>query len=278
VGFLRRDKPENSRPLFSGTPAELSRIGITAFGGDSPHPPGWAGVPTSELDSYAIAFLDAAGYPATASPEYAAARGGFLVELNTAASAGDDWTSVGAFMVARNTLVEMETHPGYLSLVDRGVEVLRLDGVSFPSIPPFALERYEQVYGNSGLGPANWPSALVNVDVPVAGSDPPTHPLTNGEARRVAEIQAQGAPRQIFAESRNDGRIFAVLEGAVDDGTVKRWDWPGVEAPDYVSFLRELGERLVTPSPWFHEDLAPYFPCRPKSRDEMRAEARAARV
>jgi len=46
-----------------------------------------------------------------------------------------------------------------------------------------------------------------------------------------------------------------------------------VEAAGYPSFLRELEERLVTPTPWFHADLVPYFPCRAKSRAQMRAEA-----
>ena len=45
-------------------------------------------------------------------------------------------------------------------------------------------------------------------------------------------------------------------------------------APDYRSFLRELGERLVTHSYWAHDDLIPYFPCRLRSRAAMRTEAR----
>jgi hypothetical protein len=52
----------------------------------------------------------------------------------------------------------------------------------------------------------------------------------------------------------------------------------GLSAPDYRSFLRELGERLVTYTYWAHDDLIPYFPCRQRSRDAMRIEAQATSV
>jgi hypothetical protein len=33
-----------------------------------------------------------------------------------------------------------------------------------------------------------------------------------------------------------------------------------------------LGERVVTPQLWTHDDLLPYIPCRARTRAEMRAE------
>ncbi|MEJ7786585.1 MAG: hypothetical protein WKF96_17425 [Solirubrobacteraceae bacterium] len=70
--------------------------------------------------------------------------------------------------------------------------------------------------------------------------------------------------------------MVAIIDGIdQSDGVRKRWEWFMLDAPDYVTFLRELGERLVNPSSWTHDDLAPYFPCRPRSRDQMRLAARA---
>jgi hypothetical protein len=60
-----------------------------------------------------------------------------------------------------------------------------------------------------------------------------------------------------------------------DTGQVRRWDWEGLNAPDYPAFLRDLGDRLITHSLWAHDDVIPYFPCRRRSRDQMRIEARA---
>lgn len=284
MGFLRRSKPAqvgagtaSKGAFFSGSAADLKRIGTAAYGGDSPHLVGQPGVATSELDIYAMAFMEASGYPTVGTPVYATARDRFLRELNDAAATGGDWSYVGAFMIARNALADPDDSPVYLSLLDRGLEVLRSDGVSYASVPPYALKRYEQVHGYAGGGPANWPSALHNIEVPAVGAEPPTAPLAVGEARHVAGIVAmRGGPRKLFAECREDGRVFAVYEGIVEDGNLARWDWDGVEGSDYTSFLRELGERLVTPSPWFHEELASYFPCRQKTRDEMRTEARQA--
>ena len=47
----------------------------------------------------------------------------------------------------------------------------------------------------------------------------------------------------------------------------------GLSAPTYGEILRELGDRLVTPRHWAHDDLAGFFPCRSRSRDELRIEA-----
>lgn len=277
MGFLNRRQKSVTTYLIGG-PDDLARIGTTAFGGDTPHPPGWAGVPVGDLDAYALAFLEAAGYPRGGTPEHAAAQGRFLDELAAAAAAGGDWAYVGAFLVARNALVEIEGDPRYLEILDRGLEVLRLDGVAFTAIPPFALDRYQQVHGFDGIFPADWPGTLIDVVVPQPGEEPATEPPADGEARRVAESRPQGLVRQIFAEEREDGRFVAVFEGVVEDGTLARWDWDGCVGPDYPSFLRVLGDRLVTPTPWYHDDLAPYFPCRAKTREELRGEARASRA
>lgn len=261
-----------------GGPDDLARIGMAAFGGGTPHPPGWTGVSVTDLDAYTLAFLETASHPPSGTPEYVAAQGRFLDELTSAAAAGGDWAFVGAFMVAHHSLAEGEGDPRYLELIDRGLEVLRLDGVAFTAIPPFALGRYQQVHGFDGIFPVDWPRALIDGDVPRPGSEPSTQRPTHGEVRRVAGTRPQGMVRQIFAEGREGGRFAAVFEGVVEDGGLARWNWEGVDGPDYPSFLRELGERLVTPPPWYHPDLAPYFPCRSRTREELRRGARPPRM
>jgi hypothetical protein len=78
----------------------------------------------------------------------------------------------------------------------------------------------------------------------------------------------------IYAERRSDGSVVAVIDGIdAADQKRKRWEWDGLDADDYSTFLRKLGDQLVTPSHWAHNDLVPYFPCRARSRNEMRIEA-----
>ena len=98
--------------------------------------------------------------------------------------------------------------------------------------------------------------------------------LEPGECRRLAQTDDGDESNVIYGERRADGKVVAIIDGIdSEDGLRKRWEWYGLEAPDYVSFLRELGERLGEPSYWAHEDLDPYFPCRARSRDAMRIEA-----
>ena len=136
---------------------------------------------------------------------------------------------------------------------------------------------------NSGLRPTatttsirkGGPSALDDLPVVSAEEAPPVKELAEGELRRLA--QAPAAPQNmVCAERRPDGSIQAVMEGTdPDTGQLRRWDWDGLRADNYPSFLRELGDRLVTHTYWAHEDLIPYFPCRQRTRDQLRIEARA---
>ena len=114
-----------------------------------------------------------------------------------------------------------------------------------------------------------------NLPVPTVDAAPLVDDLADGESRKLA--QAPAAPANtIYAERRPDGSIQAVVEGPnPETGEVRRWDWDGLNASDYPGFLRELGERLVNHTCWAHDDLIPYFPCRQRSRDQMRIEARA---
>jgi hypothetical protein len=222
-----------------------------------------------------MAFLAAAGYPDAGSPAY----GQFLDELGSGADAGGDWAFVGASLVGWNCL--SDTHRSdarYLAILDRGLDVLRRDGVSYASVPPFAMSRWESIHGFEGAHPKGWPSALIYLPVPSVGAEPPVQDLAEGELRKLA--QAPAAPANtVCAERRPDGSVHAVMEGVnPETNQLRRWDLEGVNAPDYVGFLRVLGDRLVTHSYWAHDDLIPYFPCRQRSRDQMRIEARAVAV
>jgi hypothetical protein len=246
-----------------------------AFGGESPHPPGLPGIPTAELDGYAMAYLGAAGYPAGGSVAEATAVGQFLSELIEAAEIAGDWGFVGAILVGWNCVGSQHQHGSpYLEVLDRGLEVLRADGVAYTAIPPFANTRWTSIHGYSGIEPTGWPSSLENIPAPLLSASSPVDDLAEAEDRRMA--QAPAAPQNmIFAERRSDGVIQAVIEGVdPESGPLRRWDWEGVTSSDYLGFLRSLGDRIVTHTFWVCDDLVPYIPCRPKSREEMRTEAR----
>jgi hypothetical protein len=178
---------------------------------------------------------------------------------------------VGWNCVAEDYLQELP----YLKVVDRALEVMRTDGVAYSALPPFAMHRWTKVHGHAGIEPKGWPSPLADVPVVSAEEAPPVEDLAEGEMRKLA--QAPAAPENmVCAERRVDGSIQAVIEGTnPDTGELRRWDWDGLCAPDYPSFLRKLGDRLVTHTYWAHDDLVSYFPCRQRSRDQLRIEARA---
>jgi len=226
-----------------------------------------------------MAFLEAAGYPSSGTRQWDAAFGQFLDELTHAAEIAGDWGFVGALCVAWNCLDSGHREdPRYLAVVDRALEVLRTDGVSYTAVPPFAMDRWQSVHGFDGGQPKGWPSALAYLPVPEADATPEYQDLADGELRQLA--QAPAAPtNKICAERRADGSIQAVVVGVDQEtGENRRWDWEGLSAPNYPRFLRELGDRLVTHTFWAHDDLIPYFPCRQRSRDQMRIEARATEL
>jgi len=278
MGLFSRFSSHERAAVLTATPADLSRIGLAAFGGQDPHPPGMSAIPIGELDGYVMAAMASMGHPSPGSPEWAPLHRRFLDELTAAAEAAGDWGFVGAFCIATNFVASSDHEdPQFLAIVDRALIVLRDDGVSYPSVPPFALELYQRVHGFEGARPAGWPSALKDVAVSDPGRGPETVDLEDGESRRLAQPDPGEQSRVIYAERRDDGAIVAVIDGIdMSDGVRKRWEWLGLSAPDYEAFLRELGDRLVTPSYWAHPDLDPYFPCRDRSRDEMRIEARTA--
>jgi hypothetical protein len=276
MGFFSRRSERDERPLLTATPDDLRRLGEQAFGGASVYPPGLSGLSTSELDRYAMDFLAAAGYPDSSTPAGRVAAERFLDELTAAAELAGDWGFVGAMYVAWNCVTPQSpaANERKLAIIDRALEVLRTDGVSYTAVPPFALDRWTSLHGYGEGGPAGWPSALAYLPVPAADDAPPVEALREGEARKLAQSPAAPA-NMIYGERRPDGSIQAVVEGPhPDTGVLRRWDWEGLSAPDYPSFLRDLGDRLVTHSTWAHDDLIPYFPCRARSRDQMRIEAR----
>ncbi|RKQ93822.1 hypothetical protein C8N24_3696 [Solirubrobacter pauli] len=275
MGFFSRG-PARRPPYLSATPADLRRLGELAFGGESPYPPGVNAFPPGELDGYAMHFLKVAGYPPMDSPQGRQAQGQFLDELEAAAASAGAWAYVGAIFVGWNALTgSFLEDPRYRRVADRGLDTLRRDGVSYTAIPPFALDCWTQAHGYEGSHPAGWPTALADLPIPNEDEAPPVKDLADGEARRLAQAPAAPA-NSIYAERRPDGTVQAVVEGVdPDTGVLRRWDWDGLSAPSYPAFLRELGERLVTHSYWAHDDLIPYFPCRRRSRDQMRVEAGA---
>jgi hypothetical protein len=250
---------------------DLTRLGRVAYGGDSPQPPGVAALPGGELDRYAAAALEAGNHPEIPSEAWSKLEGQFLGELLDLAQAAGPWAIVGAMFVAANFVQTTDAADGrYLEIVDKASDILRRDGVAYSAVPAFALSRWIQVHGRDGARPAGWPSALTYVEAPEVGLEPPVHELADGESRRLARRELVGT-KSYFAERRPDGTIATVIEGVdPETGDNRRWDWEGVSADTYVAFLRELGDRLVTPTEWAHEDLGPYFPCRPRSREEMR--------
>lgn len=275
MGFFSRSATSRRQPLLTATPDDLRRIGIAAFGGQSTHPQGLSGIPVGELDRYAMAFLEAAGYPSAGTPPWDAAHSRFLDELTQAAERAGDWGFVGALLVGWNCVTSEHLEDSrFLAILERGLDVLRRDGVAWTSVPPFAIDRWTALHGREGVHPKGWPSALIDLQVPTADAAPPVENLADGESRKLA--QAPAAPdNMIYAERRPDGSIQAVVEGPnPETSEARRWDWDGLSASDYTSFLRELGQRLVSHTYWAHDDLIPYFPCRQRSRDRMRIEAR----
>jgi len=276
VSLFFRFSAQGRVQLLTATPADLRRLGEVAFGGQSIYPPGISAIPTAELNGYAMALLEAAGYPEPGSSAEASANGKFLDELLAAAELAGDWGFVGAMCVGWNCVApsHREDHR-YLQILDRALELLRTDGASYTSVPPFAMDRWTAVRGYGDTGPAGWPSALAHLPVPSAEDAPPFDDLVDAESRKLA--QAPAAPgNMIYAERRPSGSVQAVVEGPnPETRELRRWDWEGLNAADYPALLRELGNRLVTHSHWAHDDLIPYFPCRERSRDQIRIEARA---
>jgi hypothetical protein len=264
-------------PYLTASSDDLQRIGQTAFGGESVYPPGISAIPVAELDGYVMAAIERSG-ASPGTPAWTEVNRRFLNELEAAAATGGDWAYAGALCVGQNFVTtETRGEPTFLAVVDRALEFIRADGVSYTALPPWAVAYWQAQHGVEGIHPAGWPSALEDVATPHDEDNVPLEELEIGESRKLAQAPAAPA-NMIYAERRHDGTVVAVIEGAGDDGQLRRWDWEGVTAPDYKSFLRELGERLVTHTYWAHDDLIPFFPSRLRTREGVRTEARAKTI
>jgi len=263
---LFRRGPSAPRRVLQASPSELAQVGETAFGGESAHPPGFS---LTAYDQYAVGALEAAGYPPTGTPSYAAFESQFFAEAAEIGAQASPWGIVGAFGVATNlATTEAKADPVYVQVMFASLDILRRDGVAWTSVPPFAIDAWVRTYGRDGVHPKGWVSALRVVPVPPVGREPATDELTDDESRPLSRDQTD--KRTMFAWRRSDGRVVGIIEGIDDaDGSQKRWEF-GIDADTYTDFLRQLGERLVTPQLWTHDDLMPYTPCRSRSRAEMR--------
>jgi hypothetical protein len=275
MGFFSRSGRGRGRGVLSATSADLVRLGTASFGGEDPTCPGLSALSISELDGYVIAAMAAAGNPIPGTSEWAALHQRFFDELTATAERAGDWGFVGALCIANNFVADTDRQDSrFLAILDRALQVMRDDGVAFAAIPPYALRRWEDVHGTEGLSPAGWPSALAHLAVPARGEVPVTSDLAEDESRRMAQLHEGPHSNVIYAERRPGGTVVAVINGIdAADQKRKRWEWDGLDADDYSTFLCKLGDRLVTPSYWAHDDLVPYFPCRARSRNEMRIEA-----
>jgi hypothetical protein len=281
MGLFGGRKKRITQRVLTASTADLIRIGQVTFGGTSTHPPGLQAASIAELDGYVMAAMQASGGLLPGSPGWFGLEEQFLSELAATAEAGGDWALVGAFCVAANFVVRDAETPNarYLDLMDRALLVMRDDGVAFTVLPEFALRRWERVHGRAEYGfPAHWPSWREDLTLPALGDEPAVTDLLEGEPRRLVQLIAASESNLVFAERRGDTGIAAVMDGAPVDGRRRRWDWFVFAETDYTAFLRELGERYVTATAvhWAHDDLKPYFPCRARSRDELRQLAASA--
>jgi hypothetical protein len=252
--------------MLTASPYELAEIGWASYGGETPHPPGPHHL---DLSPYVTPAFDAYGYPSNGSVEFTEMTDRFLAELEERATHGALWGIVGAFCIAIDFVMDAnDAHPTYLRLMDAALTVLRDDGVAIESLPLSASRRWESVHGSDGSGPALWPRSLEDLVVPAAGAEPVVVDLRPGEWRPMSRDGLDS--RTTFAYRQDDGRVVAIIDG-VDDGDGRRKQWElGTEADTYPEFLRALGDRLVTQPVWTHPELIPHFPCRNRSRNEMR--------
>ena len=153
-------------PYLTASSDDLQRIGQTAFGGESVYPPGIGAIPVAELDGYVIAAIERSG----ASPGtsvWTEVNRRFLNELEAAAATGGDWAYAGALCVGQNFVTtETRSDPTFLAVIDRALEFLRVDGVSYTALPRWTVEYWQSQHGVEGIHPAGWPSALEDVTTP----------------------------------------------------------------------------------------------------------------
>lgn len=263
---------ESRRHLVSAAPRQLAELGERAFGGESPYPPGFTLV---HYDEFALAAYETAEYPSSGTPKFADFISGFLTEVTSVGRHSAPWGLVGALGLAINVVTSDEySFPAFTQLTIEALDVLRRSGVAWTVVPPLASRIWTNQLGWDGAQPKGWPSALSTVGIP-DGDGPQIADLVPDEPRVLAR---DAGGRTTSAVLHPDGRVIAVIDGPDDsDGQIKQWEL-GLEADSYRSFLIELGERLVTPPPWTHEELLPYIPCLIRTREEMAAAALAADI
>jgi hypothetical protein len=105
--------------------------------------------PPSDVSSFYLPALGAVGWPSPGTPGWREFVDSFLDELVAGAESAGAWGIVGAFQVARDLLGSDLSSQRYVELVDRAVSFLRAAGVPSAALPPFALERWRALHGDS---------------------------------------------------------------------------------------------------------------------------------
>lgn len=186
-----------------------------------------------------------------------------LNQLVDAGFARGGWALVGAvrLLMELDLVRRFAGQPRFLSLLDESLLFLQREGASSGVLRPFELDRWIETHGSvrTFIG-------YELADLPDAGREPAVENLPVGEFRRVAQLFPQPGSNAIYVEHREENVYFAVTQAPKSDEDPERvmWDW--FSAPTLVALLRELGERMVTPPYWAHDELLPYFPWQPPAK------------
>lgn len=181
-------------------------------------------------------------------------------EIAAAGFVRGGWALVGGvrLLMELDLVTTFRVHPEFLALLDASLDFLQSEEVSSGVLRPFEIDRWIETHGSM--------RTFIGHDlaeVPATGDEPVVEDLPMGERRRMAQLFPRPDSNVIYAEHRGVGVFWVMTQAPKSDDDPERvmWDW--FSAPSLVALLRELGERMVTPPYWAHEDLLPYFPWQP---------------
>lgn len=181
-------------------------------------------------------------------------------EICEAASDSGGWALVGGvrLLMELDLVRRCSADPQFLALLDGALRFMQSQGAPSGALRPFESDRWIETQGSL--------RTFIGYDLaemPPPGDEPALTDLQVGDFWKVVQLGAQPNSNMIYVERREADLYFAVTQAPRSDEDPERvmWDW--FSEGTLLELLRELGERMVTPPYWAHEDLLPYFPWQP---------------
>jgi hypothetical protein len=190
---------------------------------------------------------------------------GFLAALASELLPAGGWAVYGGERLVKELFSGDLDDPSYHAMMAAALDFLRSLG-----LPNSRLNNYEWRFWLDHKGKEEpWLTSrpLPNPELTRI------RPLSPGEDRLVAQIEAAENSNRIHVRADGEGRFVAEIDAAYSDDDPTRSRGPWHTATSLYDLYRQVAESFQVPTYWYDDELEPFFPYPKPAIDWLPAQA-----